>query len=266
MRFKTFLTEMRDDFKYSPSFSIDDFQVTEVESNRFKITTSKPKHEFVKDAFKRLAKIADATKSTNWTNGNGKKVSWWSFSGSEIILTWPKEMLMKKLAVAVDGAQKSEKAAKSKEHTVTKNKEEPKDRNKVNYQDQKDRKQKLYDEYGKDVVDSVKIKPMLSDGDDGNHWAVLVNNHIVYRGLSRREADGEQYAQWDKLVRQKQHLAFLQSIVDKSEDVGFSVPELLKLYKKGDMKTVLNLLQKIKDKGVTHPEFDAIVKSIKAIK
>ena len=259
------LLEARDDFKYTPSFSIKDFSVSEVEPGRFKITSDKSNDEFVRAAFQRFAKLADSTKSTKWTNGDGKKVSWFNFSGPAIILSWQKEMLVKKLSAAIDGAQKEEKNHLSKEHTKARNKEESKERNKLNYKYQKAHKEELYKKYGKDIVERVKVRAS-SNADDGYQWMLIVDGRVVGAGMTRYQAEGEQILKWAYLKAQKDLEEYDDALVDRYDDKQFALPKLLKLYKDGKLHRLKNIIRRIELKdGVIYPEIESIQKSLKAL-
>lgn len=79
--------------------------------------------------------------------------------------------------------------------------EEKKARNKLNYERQKERKEALYKEFGKSIIDRVKIRSMSHEGDDGYQWALFVDGYRKYSGMTRSQAEGEQLMMWRYLLR-----------------------------------------------------------------
>lgn len=74
-------------------------------------------------------------------------------------------------------------------------------RNKFNYELQKERKEKLYSKYGKEIVDRVKIKPLIEDGDDGYQWALIVDGKVKERGLTQSQAYSAQVTEWNYMLK-----------------------------------------------------------------
>ena len=70
--------------------------------------------------------------------------------------------------------------------------ERKKEASKLNYQEQKEKKEKLYATYGKDIIDRVKVKSLSQYGDDGYQWALIVDGRITRNGMTKYQAYGEQ--------------------------------------------------------------------------
>jgi hypothetical protein len=141
--------------------------------------------------------------------------------------------------------------------------------------DQKQRKAKLHAQYGKEIVDRVKIKPMSMEGDDGYQWALFVDGRRKKSGMTKYQAEGEQRIMWrwlkeyeDMTPEQRlQHaqelegirLYFMMDAIEKS--IGAQLPQYLNAIKK-NAKDFVDAKQATKDAIETSKVSDAQAKSI----
>lgn len=85
------------------------------------------------------------------------------------------------------------------------------EKSKANYALQKERQKALYDKYGKEVVDSVKIKSVRTDGDDGYQWAVYLNGRKYSSGLTQSQAASTQRSLWNEQTKKNRMVATMHS-------------------------------------------------------
>lgn len=123
-----------------------------------------------------------------------------SFKSNGLVIDGPREkveQLLTKVKSQHDKDNKNREARKAQ-------KEDPeykKAQNKANYERQKERKDELHKAYGKHIVDRVKIKSLISDGDDGYQWSLWVDGRRNMSGMTKYQAEGEQRMMWSYLAK-----------------------------------------------------------------
>jgi hypothetical protein len=96
---------------------------------------------------------------------------------------------------------------------------------KLSAQDAKANKERLYNKWGKNIVDRVTVKQI--GGDDGYQWNVLVDGRPLYSGLTRREVRYYKSLAYDWLAKKAAPIA-------ESEKKTFNVGDEVRIISRGD--------------------------------
>lgn len=178
----------------------DDIQITDLGDGRVMISV-KAKTGPLLSIINSTAFIASRAKK-KLQNSLGKTITTVStFRSNKLIITATKDEAEQYLAKA----KKDHKEWDDRKAQRTADKNDPvkkKEANKFNYEMQKRRKQELYDRYGKDIVERVKIKSLTHiDGDDGYQWSLWVDGRRQQSGMTYDQALGEQRMMWSYLLK-----------------------------------------------------------------
>lgn len=185
--------------------SIDDIKIEDLGDNKYKVSVAATGGPLVAV----LKSIVFGVKSNlKMTSKSGGKIDPFNFKGNGIILQGDKDVIMKLIASKI--VSNKTKTAEKLKHAETAP-QRAAEKSKANYALQKERQKALYDKYGKEVVDSVKIKSVRTDGDDGYQWAVYLNGRKYSSGLTQSQAASTQRSLWNEQTKKNRMVATMHS-------------------------------------------------------